>query len=306
MSGLNRPAVISSSIPESVRHLDVDVVREALFRNSANVTDTARELGVYVSDLRKLCFAFPRLMDVAFEHEEARLDLAEKRIDEALRSDDSRRHDSAAQFVLKNTGRAKRRGFLTATGSVDIKINSTLPPREVIFTWRPPIPSSNPNGSKLSGLAEEERRRDEDARRSWNGFEDDDGGTIDHEPVKSSDDCREGEVTMPAVLIEHQDDIVTEPELELEPFLASPAEGAPAAPDPAVRRERERIDAWIRNCLVAYPLASCLRCRTPIVGGAAWEEVSNGEARARFHRACHAEWRTEWEAAARQALGLEG
>ena len=40
--------------------------------------------------------------------------------------------------------------------------------------------------------------------------------------------------------------------------------------------------------------------------GGAWEEVSNGEARARFHRTCHAEWRTEREAAARQALGLEG
>ena len=55
-------------------------------------------------------------------------------------------------------------------------------------------------------------------------------------------------------------------------------------PTPAVRYERERIDAWIRNRLIAYPLASCLRCRTPIVTGAAWEEVSNGEARARFHR----------------------
>ena len=74
----------------------------------------------------------------------------------------------------------------------------------------------------------------------------------------------------------------------------------------AVRYERERIDAWIRNRLIAYPLASCLRCRKPIVAGQDWEEVSNGEARARFHRACHAEWRAEREAAARQALGLEG
>ena len=37
-----------------------------------------------------------------------------------------------------------------------------------------------------------------------------------------------------------------------------------------------------------------------------WQEVSNGEARARFHRTCHADWRTERKAAARQALGLEG
>ena len=44
----------------------------------------------------------------------------------------------------------------------------------------------------------------------------------------------------------------------------------------------------------------------PIIAGQDWQEASNGEARARFHRTCHAEWRTEREAAARQALGLEG
>jgi hypothetical protein len=74
----------------------------------------------------------------------------------------------------------------------------------------------------------------------------------------------------------------------------------------AVRYERERVDAWIRNRLIAYPLASCLRCRKPIIAGQDWQEVSNGEARARFHRTCHAEWRSEREAVARQALGLEG
>ena len=74
----------------------------------------------------------------------------------------------------------------------------------------------------------------------------------------------------------------------------------------SVRYERERIDAWICSRLIPYPLASCLLCRKPIVAGQDWQEVSNGEARARFHRTCHAEWRTEREAAARQALGLQG
>ena len=90
--------------------------------------------------------------------------------------------------------------------------------------------------------------------------------------------------------------------------IEEPEQHAPAPMSAAVRYERERIDAWIRNRLIAYPLASCFGCRKPIVAGAAWEEVSNGDtnARARFHRTCHAEWRTEREAAARQALGLEG
>jgi hypothetical protein len=105
---------------------------------------------------------------------------------------------------------------------------------------------------------------------------------------------------------EHQDAIAPDPE-PVAPDVD--AEHAPSLPEPepaAVRYERERIDAWIRNRLIAYPLASCLRCRRPFVAGAAWEEVSNGEARARFHRSCYAEWRAEREAAARQALGLEG
>ena len=74
----------------------------------------------------------------------------------------------------------------------------------------------------------------------------------------------------------------------------------------AVRYQRERVDAWIRNRLIAYPLASCLLCRKPIIAGEDWQEASNGEVRGRFYRACHAEWPAEREAAARQALGLEG
>jgi hypothetical protein len=57
----------SSSIPESVKHLDVGMVREALIRNGARVSNAAGELRVPISDLRKLCLAVPRLMDVAFE-----------------------------------------------------------------------------------------------------------------------------------------------------------------------------------------------------------------------------------------------
>ena len=119
------------------------------------------------------------------------------------------------------------------------------------------------------------------------------------------DDCLQGEVATPAVLIEHAAAVASEPER----VASSTMEVRLIVPEPesaAIRRERERIEAWIRNRLVDYPLAACLRCRGPFVAGAAWEEVSNGEARARFHRACHAEWRAGWEAAARQALGLEG
>ena len=121
------------------------------------------------------------------------------------------------------------------------------------------------------------------------------------------DGCIEGEVATPVVLIEHAAAVASEPQ----PVASSPMEALSVVPEPesaAVRYERERIDAWIRDRLIPYPLASCLLCRKPIIAGQDWQEVSNGDtnARARFHRTCHAEWRTEREAAARQALGLEG
>ena len=113
------------------------------------------------------------------------------------------------------------------------------------------------------------------------------------------DDDIEGKLSLPATMLEH----ATAVEPEAEPVVPDPA---PPGPDPTVRRERELVEAWIRNRLIDYPFASCLLCRKPIIAGQDWQEVSNGEARARFHRTCHTEWRTEREAAARQALGLEG
>ena len=75
----------------------------------------------------------------------------------------------------------------------------------------------------------------------------------------------------------------------------------------AVRYERDRIDKWIRDHLVVNPnVVGCQRCRRPIIAGDRWTETSNGEARGRYHQACYDAWRAGQEAAARQALGLEG
>jgi hypothetical protein len=77
-------------VPDSVAHLDPDVVVEVLSRHGVNVSDAADELGVASADLRRFLCAKPHLTDMAVELEERRLDLAEKNIYEALRSDDSR------------------------------------------------------------------------------------------------------------------------------------------------------------------------------------------------------------------------
>ena len=82
-------------VPDTVAHLDLGVVVEALSRHAINVSDAASELGVGSADLRRLLLAKPQLTDAAAEIEERRLDLAEKNIFEALKSDDPRRRDTA-------------------------------------------------------------------------------------------------------------------------------------------------------------------------------------------------------------------
>ena len=72
----------------------------------------------------------------------------------------------------------------------------------------------------------------------------------------------------PATMIEHV--AAVEPEAEPEPAASLPMEAPSVMPAPesaAVRREREQVEAWIRNRLIDYPLASCLLCRKPIIAG---------------------------------------
>jgi hypothetical protein len=104
-------------VPENVAHLDPDVVVETLGRHAVNVSEAAVELGVGSADLRRLLRARPQLADAAVGIEERRLDLAEKNIYEALRSDDPRRRDAASMFTIRNSARARRRGWITTSAS---------------------------------------------------------------------------------------------------------------------------------------------------------------------------------------------
>jgi hypothetical protein len=122
-------------VPAKAADLDRAVVIAALARHGCNVTDAAQDLGVPASDLRRLLWANPQLQDQALETVEARLDTAERNIHEALTSDDSRRRDAASFFVLRNTARARRRGWLTsASAGVDVSVN--VAPRTLTFRWR--------------------------------------------------------------------------------------------------------------------------------------------------------------------------
>ena len=287
-------ALPAKRIPETVAHLDIEIVAAALIGHDANVRKAARALDVPSGDLRKLVLADQRLVDAALEAVELRLDDAEANLCEALRCGDPRRRDAISMFMLRNTQRASKRGYAVAASatSLEVGFGDQAAPRNYVIRW-----ANEPD--QETEEVERDGKRLVMPRYGTDRADDADADGRD-------DDFLESEMTEPAVLIDHAPAAAEPGVVESEPDPAPEPLEPVVVESAAVRYERERVDAWIRNRLIAWPLASCFGCRKPIVAGAAWEEVSNGEARARFHRTCHAEWRTEREAAARQALGLEG
>ena len=143
-------SVSPSAVPAAVTRLGPDAVIEALVRHGTNVTDAASDPGVPSADLHKLLWANPGPRDRADEVIERRLDLAEKNVGEALQSEDSRRKDAASFFVVRNTARAKRRGWITsASASVDMSVNANAPPQRIIISWLNPDDVDDPDDEKL-------------------------------------------------------------------------------------------------------------------------------------------------------------
>jgi hypothetical protein len=145
-------------VPATVADLDHAVVVAALARHGCNITDASKDLRVPPSDLRRLLWANSKLQDEAFEVVEARLDTAEKNIAEALTSDDSRRRDAASFFVLRNTARARKRGWITTSTSAAELSVSVNPggPRTITYRWR-----SDDDDKREAEAAEAERLLDE-------------------------------------------------------------------------------------------------------------------------------------------------
>jgi hypothetical protein len=162
-------------VPFSVTHLDADVVVEVLSRHGVNVSEAANELGVASADLRRLLWARPQLVDAAAEIEERRLDLAERNIFEALKSDDPRRRDAASMFTIRNSHRARKRGWITTSTSAAELSVTTAPARTLTFRWR-----TSEDDERDAERAEAERLHGEGkpvASIAWG----DGGKTIEHE-----------------------------------------------------------------------------------------------------------------------------
>ena len=165
-------------VPDSVKHLDADILVEVLSRHGVNVSEAAVELGVASADLRRLLWARPALTDAAVETEERRLDLAEKNIYEALTSDDSRRRDAASMFTIRNSHRARRRGWITtSTSAAELSVTANAPTRTFTFRWR-----ISEDDERDAEAAEAERGLDEGKTVVSIGWVDPAGGkTIEHE-----------------------------------------------------------------------------------------------------------------------------
>jgi hypothetical protein len=145
-------------------------------RHAINVSDAAGELGVASADLRRLLWANPKLTDAAAEIEERRLDLAEKNIYEALTSDDSRRRDAASMFTIRNSHRARKRGWITtSTSAAELSVTTNAPARTLTFRWR-----TSEDDERDAERAEAEQLRDEGKHMVSIGWGDG-GKTIEHE-----------------------------------------------------------------------------------------------------------------------------
>jgi hypothetical protein len=186
-----------SRLPESVRDLDHDHVVAALVACNVNVSAAAKRLHVPSADLRSLMAVSPELLALAAEKEERRLDKAEAILDRELASDSA----AAAFFCLRNAKRAVARGWRQP--DVEVTVNNPTPAKTYVFKWE---------GDDLGETVMER-----------------DGKSIPVPRYDRGDDCLEGEVAPPAVLIEHEDAIGPEPSP-----LSLPLWSGPGLPPPLV------------------------------------------------------------------------
>jgi hypothetical protein len=86
--------------------------RAALLKHRGSVTKAAQELGIESRLLRIAIRARPSILAAAVEAQEMALDQAETVILEALDSPDPKRQLLAANYLMRSSPAARRRGYL--------------------------------------------------------------------------------------------------------------------------------------------------------------------------------------------------
>ena len=89
-------------VPVSCEHLDLALVERVLAKHHAFFPAAARELGVLPTDLRRLTWARPHLLDEAHEEMELFVARAMGELIKALYSPNDRRREWAAERILSS------------------------------------------------------------------------------------------------------------------------------------------------------------------------------------------------------------
>jgi hypothetical protein len=89
-------------VPVSCVGLDLALVERTLTKHQGNVSAAAKELCVPVSDLRRLTWAKPALLEAALDEMAVVVARAEGVLIEMLDSDDPRRRERAADKILSS------------------------------------------------------------------------------------------------------------------------------------------------------------------------------------------------------------
>jgi hypothetical protein len=120
--------------PDSLRHLHISVIGRALVECDGNVSKAADKLGVPSADLRRMTRTRRELVELIDEIEECFLDRCEAKLHEALYSDDWRRADPMARFILSHHRLAFERGYCSpANVSVNVAANVAVAP--TVYRW---------------------------------------------------------------------------------------------------------------------------------------------------------------------------
>jgi hypothetical protein len=121
---------MAKQIPASCTDLDLAAVERELIRTGANVSATAKTMGVPVHDLRLLTRAIPRLIEAGLEAEEQAIDEATAVLLDALKTGDQAARLLAAKVLLTQSSAGRRRGWGRGGATLD-----EPEPQPITMTW---------------------------------------------------------------------------------------------------------------------------------------------------------------------------
>jgi hypothetical protein len=124
-------------IPESVKHLDPDVVFDFLACHAGNVSAAADDLGVPSGDFRRWLWSHPRMSADFDERQERHLDLVQQNILGACQSEDPRLRFAASCFSARYMARAAKRGWITTATDAE-SIAAAAQPQRIQIGWAEP------------------------------------------------------------------------------------------------------------------------------------------------------------------------